>query len=60
MVGKNEDVHKDTWEIMREIVQKYNYDVVLEKSQESVQKSVLEVLGIQSIGNELKIVKLDE
>lgn len=60
MIGKNVEVHKETQQILREIIKKYDYDVVLEKSQGSVHKSVSEVLGMSSKGEGPKVAKLVE
>lgn len=60
MIGKNEEVHKETQEILRKIIKKYEYDVVPERSQESVQTSILKFLGIPSLGDEPKSAKLNE
>ncbi|XP_059072870.1 uncharacterized protein LOC131873701 [Cryptomeria japonica] len=60
MIGKNEDVHKETQEILREILKKYEYDVVPEKSQEIVQKSIPKVLEMPPIGDGPKTAKPDE
>lgn len=60
MIGKNEDVHKETREILTEIFKKYEYDIVPKGFEESVQRFVLEVLGMPPIGDEPKIIKPNE
>lgn len=57
MIGKNEEVHKETKQILREILLKYQYEVIPKKSQEDVQNFVPKFLGMPSLGG---MPKLDE
>lgn len=60
MIGKNEEVHKETEIFLREILLKYQFEVISKKSQEDVQKYVPKALGIPSLGDKPKHDELRE